>query len=100
MELQEYIKETLVQVMAGVSSAQEVQYPNHGQIGNTVFELIRVKFDIVITTMDSEGQSAKAGIFVGGFAGIGVKKDDTQTTQASNRMQFEIPVQLPIAKAE
>ena len=96
MELKEFIKETLVHILKGVETAQTEEFPNHGRVGESMYGLTVVKFDIAVTTIDTEGKSAKAGIFVGGFAGLGVKKDDGQSTQAHNRIQFEIPVQLPI----
>lgn len=111
MELKEFIRETLVQLIEGVKEAKAMVGEDNGQInpkpwhiGNelknknmtTVTEqLIHiVDFDISITATEGSGIKGGVGIFVGGV-GIGTKGETNESSASQNRIKFQVPVVFP-----
>ncbi|WP_229651830.1 hypothetical protein, partial [Vibrio parahaemolyticus] len=115
MQLDEYIKETLVQIAKGVKDATEeverlggkvnpprthteYQSDGFGVVGSTDSnvrpEKQSIKFDIALQVKETSGvdASAKAKLAVLSIGG-GVKNLDESHT--AHRVQFEIPVDLP-----
>ncbi|MEL7327503.1 MAG: hypothetical protein AAGK13_18925 [Pseudomonadota bacterium] len=112
MQLDEYIKETLVQVARGVRGAiDEVDSlggrvnpadPDFANTGNMQMSQIghkrpakqKVKFDIALQVKEtsSSGAEAKTKLAVVSFGG-GVKSLDE--SHMTHRIQFEVPVDLP-----
>ena len=115
MQLDEYIKETLVQIAKGVKGASnEVEelggrvnpakihtdYSNNGlgKISSNDSEVRpdkqTIKFDIALQVKETSDvdASAKAKLAVFSIGG-GVKSADE--SQVAHRVQFEIPVDLP-----
>ncbi len=100
MELREFVKQTLLQVVQGVSDAQEGLSPTarakNARITPEGFRSARqlVEFDVVVSTTDAESEKAGAGIFVGPFA-LGAKGEDARATSNVSRIKFQVPVALP-----
>ena len=114
VELQEFIAETLKQVINGVATAQEFAKQKGAKINpsnlsissiqnsedivfvdpetNTVARTI--EFDVAITV--SEGDSAKAGvgIFVGEI-GIGAQGKSSGMNSTVSRIKFSLPILFP-----
>jgi hypothetical protein len=111
MQLQEFIKETLVQIATGVAEAQEalkerevvinprrhmLMTSSQGQRENTIHQggVQRVSFDVAVTTTQSEKGVTTAGIVVG-WVGLGAKGEDAASSGSVSRIKFDIPVVLP-----
>ncbi|KMV31027.1 hypothetical protein AB733_08480 [Photobacterium swingsii] len=107
MQLDDYIKETLVQITRGVKSASEeievlggnVNPPEEIRIvgATPIYKAADhqvVKFDVAIQVKDvsSTEASGKAKISVLSIGG-GIK--NTDETQAVHRVRFEVPLALP-----
>lgn len=111
MTLEDFISETLKQIITGVKAAQEISKENGASInppnikfrtdqgmkywdGHSGSPVENIEFDIALTTI--EGSSAKGGlgIFVGA-AGIGAQGQSNSTNQTVNRLKFSVPLMLP-----
>lgn len=113
MELKEFIKEVLTQIIDGVDEAQrDVKTRNegivnpdltlyahdqtqHGRLTSSKKELVQsVKFDVALTVSEGKGTKAGIGVYMGAISlGAGGKSDESTSTVS--RIQFEVPVLLP-----
>ena len=107
MQLDEQIKETLVQITKGVKDASEVVSEmggivNPAQIHKIAYtdplysnaETQLIKFDVAIQVKDTSSQEAsgKAKLTVLSFGG---GMTNTDETQAVHRVKFDVPLSLP-----
>ncbi|MEE9131239.1 MAG: hypothetical protein V3T84_14560 [Phycisphaerales bacterium] len=111
MELQEFITESLTQILTGVKAAEE----RAGEHGGVINPRVRspggdkrpvivsgtglrpaetVHFDVAVTVV--EGTQAKAGIgVVAGVFGIGAKGSSTAESSSISRLKFSVPIAFP-----
>jgi hypothetical protein len=106
MELHEFVKETLVQIVSGVVEAQrsEVVSDSSGAIapsGHEVSDKDRlvqeVKFDVGITAGSGTATKGGVGVFIGPVT-LGSQGTSKDTNASTNRVQFSIPIYLPSQK--
>jgi len=101
MNLQEFIKETLLQVINGVIEAQNTLGQTNGAInpftrGQPIkptykgLEVGYIDFDVAVTV--TEGSGVAGGLSV---MGIGAKGDLSSSTSSVSRIKFTVPVALP-----
>lgn len=97
MNLQDFIKETLVEIMQGVRDAQqEIGANTSGEpatvtgtiVGSNVLQ--QVDFDVAVTTTSESGGGAKVSVL-----GIGAGMDGKSSTEAVSRIKFSVPIKLP-----
>lgn len=115
MDLQQFIRETLVQITSGIEDASEelknssaVVNPrhvnvNHNEAANTYGweaedSMLRavqlIQFDVAV--MATEGKENKGGIGISiGNVGIGAARKEDEGSSAHSRIQFSIPMVLP-----
>jgi hypothetical protein len=107
MELKDFIKETLVEIIRGVSEAQsdilETGAYIHPMINRTndkyavanyggrVYTIYDVDFDIAVTASDSSGSKGGIGVFLGSV-GIGAKGESNESNVTQNRIKFKVPI--------
>jgi hypothetical protein len=114
MKLQDFISETLKEIIDGVDAVkghykekggsinssdfilwekQDIYYIKTGDLANTPHPVQSVEFDVEVTA--SEGSETKGGIgvLVGSF-GAGLKGKKGAANTLSNRIKFSIPVAL------
>ncbi len=116
MELQEFVAESLTQILAGVKAAEE----RAGEHGGVINPRVRsaggdkrpvvvtgtglrpaetVYFDVAVTVV--EGTEAKAGIgVVAGVFGIGAKGSSTAESSSISRLKFSVPIAFPFIDSE
>ena len=106
MELHNFIKETLVQIVRGIVESQEdkIIQQNKASIvpyGVSSMDLKsanrEIEFDIVITTQSGSSTKGGLGIFVGGI-GIGAQGKLDAKDLNENRVKFSVPVLFPMQK--
>ena len=112
MELHEFVKITLEQIVLGVSSAQtaiadtgaRVNPKDLSRLGpgdgilfdpKTGRPVQEVAFDIAVTISQGREAHAGAGIFVGVF-GFGAQGKKEGRRSHVDRIQFSVPLSLPI----
>ena len=109
MNLQEFIAETLRQIITGVASAQEhaktsgayINVPTTIFFGNTykinpdsLPEPRIIEFDIAVTTSEAKDIQGGMGIFVASL-GLGYKAKKNIIDSEISRIKFSIPIILP-----
>ena len=116
IELAKFVEETLVQLVEGVfagnsrvqglggivnpyvedTTGGSESYTGHdgGRFGRGV-PIRSVKFDVAVTSVEEKGENIKAGIFVAPFGVAGGKTTDLSNSTVS-RIQFEVPLALPV----
>jgi hypothetical protein len=114
MKLRDFIRESLVEVIAGIREAQNSEYGayvvprsdgGHKYASHERFsESARLKstivdFDIALTVEDSSSAGAEGGIRVLGLR-AGAKGDKASKETAVSRIQFAIPLLLPESEKE
>jgi len=98
MKLEDFISETLNQIVAGVKTAQEHTKgtgakinPSHGRPSTNPQP---VDFDVAVTTTEGTNKKGGLGVFVYGI-GIGAQGAKDISNQSISRIRFQVPVQLP-----
>lgn len=120
MELQQFIKETIIQIVAGVTEADEAikgsgaavnppnvfcpaapENPYGAQMSpadNGFGRIVEaVSFDIAVTTGKGKGTEGGIGVRVAGIA-LGSSGESSTTSGSESRVQFRVPVRLPLSK--
>ncbi len=114
MELQEFIKNTLVQITTGVIEAQnelkdtgclinpEGFTMQGGQIKqgykNEYRAIQTVKMNIAVSV--SENSGTQKGIGVVNFIKAGISSDDNVSNERITTLEFEVPIALPVMNVE
>ena len=113
MKLEEFVSETIQQIIKGVISAQVYATNVSASInpegihqngtGTAYFNQKTgnwgqpIEFDISVTTKEEGEIKSGAGVFVSIFK-VGVEGKDGQESSMSNRIKFTIPIFLPNQK--
>lgn len=113
MELKEFIKETITQIVEGVVEAQR-QIATHGaEINPKKVEFKEagqynyhnngkphyVEFDVGLTSTQKSGSTEGIGVFLGSIS-LGKKNDDGAEHSAVSRIKFSLPLVLPSGEGE
>ena len=108
MELRDFVKATLEQIVDGVAEAQKVINTKGGNVNPTSMSWQKdgtwntynhampqeVVFDVALTATDKRGSSEGIGVFLGSIS-LG-KKNDTGVEQvAITKVRFSVPLVLP-----
>lgn len=109
MNLDEFIKEVLTQVISGIRDAQQVEggafivpsgdgghnYATHPRVSSSArLKSTIIDFDIALTAEDSSKVAGGGGLKVLGI-GANVQGDKSSKDITVSRIQFAIPVLLP-----
>lgn len=113
MDLSEFVKETLLQISAGVRDAQPMVRDLGGMVnpatlsrseaGGSYFASIDdghhvflVDFDVAVTVAESAGANAEAKLKIASILSIGGGGNAGSTNASTNRISFKVPLALPI----
>ena len=104
MELRMFIKTALLDIIGGVTDAQDEITSGHivpnginqsfKAIEYGVSELQSVDFEVSVSAEETSGTEGKLGI-VTAFIGAGVSEKSTNESSNTSKLKFSIPVQLP-----
>lgn len=111
MELEDFIKKSLVQIVTAVKTAQKEIEDSGGAINPTGLTFWpkqltgekftddgnitqNVHFDVAVTAVENKEIKGGIGVFVGAV-GIGSQGESNVSTQAASRIKFTIPVLFP-----
>lgn len=106
MELHEFIRETLSQIVVGITEAQrcDVIIKSNAAIvpigqGLTDDDRLNqaVQFDVAVTTELGSEAKGGIGVFVGPVT-LGSAGRSEKNTDSRNRIQFSVPIYLPAQK--
>lgn len=114
MDLQKFVTTALVQIVNGARDAQDQLKSTGARINPGLWDPMRdsqqtvvhpngwrtyakdVQFDVAVTATDEKSAEGGAGLRVWG-TGIGAEGKVTSENSTVSRVQFAIPVSLPIA---
>ena len=113
MELKDFIKETITQIVDGVVEAQvaiakhgaeinpkKVQFKEAGQYNyHNSGKPQMVEFDVGLTIIKKVGSADGVGVFLGAIS-LGKKNDEGSEHTAVSRIRFSLPVVLPSGEGE
>ncbi len=108
MELKDFIKQTIVQIVDGVVEAQSsirdkganinpvnFRFTKDGQQNHSKFAIPQdIVFDIGLTSSEKNGSSEGIGVFLGTI-NLGKKSEDVAETVAVTKVKFTVPLALP-----
>jgi|BarGraIncu01121A_1022015.scaffolds.fasta_scaffold01699_5 hypothetical protein len=114
MELKEFVKETLIQIIKGVKEAQVAVKEDGGQVNpihafygdtthkNTVRDsegqvIHSIEFDVAITVKEDAGVKGGGGLVVGPVV-IGTRGEMSEQNTSTNRIKFPVPISYPLQK--
>ena len=115
MKLEDFVAETLMQIVKGVATAQQQAAERGAQInpsqlscrtdqGTVVLWDKRtgvlgqqVEFDVAVTAVEDKKTKGGVGVFVGPLA-LGSQGESGKVNQSVTRIKFSVPVLLPTAK--
>lgn len=112
MDLEEFVADSLTQIIRAVKSAQERSAGTGAWVNPAGYELPRfaetietkkgvrayvhdVEFDVAVTAADAQSAGAKAGLKVFSAELLGAKGKVTYENSAVSRVKFSIPVVWP-----
>lgn len=112
MELQEFVSETLVQIIKGVADAQRkaeklgahvnpigLQSPGKAPVGqrydSTTWAVTEnVEFDVAVSAADNTETKGGIGVFVGPLT-LGSQGETGSKYSTVSRIKFSVPIMLP-----
>lgn len=122
MELQQFVTESLNQILKGISQAQSAntyngieinpslrhyidrgrddwvgddhKLPNDVLLTPTGEIVVMVHFDIAVTVMEGTGTKGGIGVFAGAV-GLGTQGQSDKSSTSATKLQFKVPVVLP-----
>jgi hypothetical protein len=102
MELKDFVRTTLVQVVQGVTEAQEAVSHTGALINSktAAFQPRAVQFDVAVTAREEGDVKTGIGISVVGLIKGGAEGEYGKENTAVSRVRFEVPLRLPVHKAE
>jgi len=108
MELKEFVRETLEQIVEGAALAQESIRTHGGIVNPSNMDFFKdgsrsvyrhampqeVVFDVGLTTSDKSGSTEGIGVFLGSVS-LGKKNDVNEESVAVTKVRFTVPLVLP-----
>lgn len=115
MELRDFIKESLIQIVQGVADAQSSLIGNNclgsvspeirnsrstlessGALLTAEGALVQtVEFDVSVAATEGTGTKGSIGVVVG-ILGLGSQGQSSQSSSNTSRLKFSVPISLPI----
>ncbi|MBA0883850.1 hypothetical protein [Flavobacterium undicola] len=94
MELNEFIKQTIIQITDGVRGGHEYVVSNSLGSGINDVTYKEVSFDIAVTTNEEEktGIGGKLNVVI--FFNAGIDKEDISKSTNYNRIQFKLSLDI------
>ena len=112
MKLEDFISETLIQIINGIKTAQKYADSNDAKVnpknisitgkenlrlwdgGYNGLPVEEIKFDVAVSTTQGSVTKGGIGIFVGGI-GVGTQGQSDSSNLSVSRIRFSVPVRLP-----
>lgn len=112
MKLQDFVCESLSQIIKGIHDAHKLELPLNAEVSpyrhiknvktdNTRMKPMYswqyatpIKFDVAVTTEQTKGTKGGIGVVVGAIA-LGSQGKTDKLDSSVSRIQFEVPVILP-----
>lgn len=116
MELKEFVRESLKQIVEGVSEAQEPVRRLGGYVNPTALpkgtseshfgqflpsgqHVFLVEFEVALSVNEQTGTHAEAKLQVASFISLGAGGKSGDTQQTTHHLKFKVPVAFPLDAA-
>jgi len=121
MELKDFVRDSILQIVRGMVEAQDVigeygasvnppplhnptpdvvRYAATGPDGEKVLSLLQdLEFDVALTSRDTQNDGGKVAVLAG-FIGGGISASSEKGQEAISRLRFKVPIGLPIGPGE
>ncbi len=112
MELSEFVKVTLSQIVKGVAEAQAEARTNGGYVcpafkppsdvdgilgvSPNLQSVYAIQFDVAVVVSDARSKSAAGKISVVSLGGAGVAGEAKLSIETTSRIKFIVPLELPL----
>lgn len=111
MKLQDFVSETLKEIITGVEKAQKAaknsgaeinprdhfEAPSGKYLFRAGFLAEHVEFDVAVTTSEGTESKGGLGIFVAGI-GVGAQGKSDSSSSSVSHIKFAVPIVLPPQK--
>ncbi|MDF3196038.1 MAG: hypothetical protein Q7J43_15600 [Pseudomonas sp.] len=111
MELKDFVRATLEQIVEGVYQAQESIDAKGGIVNPAGMDYFKdgqrsiyhhampqqVEFDVGLTSTDKSGSSEGIGVFLGSIS-LGKRNNSDSESVAVTKVKFSVPIVLPAGK--
>ncbi len=101
MDLKEFTKQTLIQIVEGAKEANSAISEHNAQIHTyndngyaKSFPITKVDFDVAITTTESEGTNGSAGLKVVSIVNLGGNVESKIENQTVSRVKYSLSIIL------
>ena len=106
MELRDFIRNTIIEIIQGVRDAQETSIiynatvnPSYKtghylEIGDKIYAVKDIEFEISLTESQSEGNSKGIGVNFYSFKG-GTKSGENASNTSGTKVKFSLPILFP-----
>lgn len=103
MQLDEFVKATIIQIAKGVKEAQAEVTELGGTVNPTRFSMggyskpenERIEFDVALVVQDSTSSELGGTLSVASVFGMSGKRSGSDSYQQSSRVKFNVNVDLP-----
>lgn len=113
MDLKEFVKETLVQIAAGVRDSQDAVREIGGIVNpatltrtngagsyfstvDDIHHVFFVDFDVAVSVTENTGTNASAKLNVATLLSLNAGGQSAASSAATNRLTFKVPLALPL----
>lgn len=115
MELNEFVKQSLTQIVSGVKAAQDEIRSQGGYVNPAVFasspgnastthfgsvsdgqNVLLVDFDVAVTVTEAVEGGAGGKLSVASFFKVEAAGKGSTANEATNRIKFKVPLALPV----
>lgn len=116
MDIKDFIKETMVQIVEGVEGINEALETKGAYIASkqvvgegvnvkvekdkTTRNLVKVEFDLAVTVTNIEDNKIGTGLSIASLFSLGATSEGKNTNQEVSRIKFALPLALPDDKIE
>ena len=112
MDIKDFIKESLLQIVEGIAETNEAlkdkgaYIPTRMVVGegvwvtldketNTTRHFMRVDFDLAVTVTQSDKLKAGGGLSIASVFNAGVSSEDASKNEEISRIKYTLPIALP-----
>ena len=106
MNLRDFIKEAIVDIIGGVEDAQDTLkngkvvpdvLNNYKSVETGISHIQTVEFEVSVTANEKSGNEAKLNV-VAAIVGGGIKGQSDSSAGHAAKLKFKIPIELPKSK--
>jgi hypothetical protein len=110
MDLKEFVRESLIEITAGIKEAQGPVREAGGYVNPPVTvstkadlyfgdflgrHVFLVDFDVALVVNEGTGTSAEAKLKVASFLSLGASGNSNESQQTTSRIKFRVPLAVP-----